>query len=110
MLMLPPPGELGVEDDRPAPESEPWRGMSPRVRALTAPIIDDVYTAPSDWQRRGVTARDATTESAETHLPPLDRVGILDFDERSRAVHYRGLSAVEKWAEHAASVGGTVEA
>jgi len=40
----------------------------------------------------------------ETHLPALDRIGLLDFDERSRAVHYWGLPTVEKWAEHADAV------
>jgi hypothetical protein len=40
----------------------------------------------------------------ETHLPALDRIGLLDFDERSDAVHYWGLPTVEKWAEHADAV------
>jgi hypothetical protein len=43
-------------------------------------------------------------ELAETHLPLLDRLGILDFDERSNAVHYWGVPTVEKWADHADAV------
>lgn len=44
------------------------------------------------------------TELVETHLPELHRIGILDFDERSGAVHYWGSPTVEKWAEHADEV------
>lgn len=40
----------------------------------------------------------------ETHLPMLDRLGIVDFDERSHAVHYWGGPTIEKWAEHAGAV------
>jgi len=113
--------------------------MTPQDRGLTAPVIDDVFAALSDWRRRaicrylatcedsgvdvdtlagvvtrrgqasGVTDADATVESVErslveTHLPELDRLGLLDFDERSRAVHYWGHATVEKWAEHADAV------
>lgn len=60
-------------------------------------------------QASGVADEDATVETVEqalveTHLPELDRIGLLDFDERSRAVHYCGLPTVEKWAEHAEDV------
>jgi len=44
------------------------------------------------------------TELIETHLPELHRDGVLDFDERSGAVHYWGAPTVEKWAEHADAV------
>jgi len=44
------------------------------------------------------------TELIETHLPTLHRIGVLDFDERSGAVHYWGAPTVEKWAEHADAV------
>lgn len=44
------------------------------------------------------------TELVETHLPRLHRIGILDFDERSGAIHYWGAPTVEKWAEHADAV------
>ena len=40
----------------------------------------------------------------ETHLPALDRIGLLDCDERSNAVHYWGHATVEKWVEHADAV------
>ncbi|WP_324663226.1 DUF7344 domain-containing protein [Haloarcula sediminis] len=60
-------------------------------------------------QQSGVADSDATVEAieqalVETHLPELDRIGLLDFDERSRAVHYWGQATVEKWAEHAEAV------
>jgi len=60
-------------------------------------------------QASGVADADATVEAVEqalteTHLPELDRVGLLDFDERSGAVHYWGHATVEKWAEHADAV------
>jgi len=44
------------------------------------------------------------TALLETHLPMLDRLGVLDFDERSEAVHYWGVPTVEKWADHADAV------
>ncbi|WP_277540285.1 DUF7344 domain-containing protein [Haloarcula laminariae] len=60
-------------------------------------------------QASGVTDSETTVDSVEralveTHLPELDRLGLLDFDERSRAVHYWGQATVEKWAEHAETV------
>ena len=60
-------------------------------------------------QASGVADADATVEAVEqalveTHLPELDRIGLLDFDERSEAVHYWGHATVEKWAEHADAV------
>lgn len=60
-------------------------------------------------QASGVADPDATVETVEralteTHLPELDRIGLLDFDERSDAVRYWGHATVEKWAEHAEDV------
>jgi len=128
-----------MSDQQKGPRGEQWQGMTPQDRGLTAPMIDDVFTALSDWRRRavcrylvtceetgvevdtlaaavarrgqmsGVTKADTTVEAVEqalveTHLPALDRIGLLDFDERSRAVHYWGHATVEKWAEHADAV------
>jgi len=73
----------------------------------------DVTTLATAVARRGQSSavamdeieRDAVeTELVETHLPKLHRIGILDFDERSGAVHYWGSPRVEKWAEHADAV------
>ncbi|MDS0281051.1 DUF7344 domain-containing protein [Haloarcula onubensis] len=73
----------------------------------------DVETLAAAVAARGraseVTDADTSVEAVEralveTHLPELDRIGLLDFDERSRAVHYWGLATVEKWAEHADAV------
>jgi len=60
-------------------------------------------------QVSGVADSEASAEAieralVETHLPELHRIGLLDFDERSRAVHYWGHGIVEKWAEHAEAV------
>lgn len=72
-----------------------------------------VETVAAAVARRGQAsgvADDETTvgavesELVETHLPMLDRLGILDFDERSQAVHYWGAPTVEKWADHADAV------
>ena len=128
-----------MSDQQKGPRGEQWQGMTPQDRGLTAPMIDDVFTALSDWRRRavcrylvtcddtgvdvdtlvtavarraqasGVADSEATPEAVEqalveTHLPELDRLGLLDFDERSRAVHYWGHATVEKWAEHADAV------
>lgn len=72
------------------------------VETLAAAVAERAQTS-------GVEDSDATVEAVEralveTHLPELDRLGLLDFDERSRAVRYWGQSTVEKWAEHASAV------
>ncbi|PSQ04330.1 hypothetical protein BRC92_04980 [Halobacteriales archaeon QS_4_69_31] len=41
---------------------------------------------------------------AETHLPCLDRAGVVDYDPRSSTVRYRGQPTVEKWLEHVTAV------
>ena len=38
----------------PEPDSEEWRGMTPRDRGLTAPMIDEVFELLADWRRRAV--------------------------------------------------------
>jgi len=128
-----------MNDQHNGPRGEQWRGMTPQNRGLTAPMIDDVFEALSDWRRRAVcqylvtcedtgvevetlaaavarrgqaskvsgsetTVEAVERELVETHLPALDRIGLLDFDQRSNAVHYWGLPTVEKWAEHADAV------
>jgi hypothetical protein len=128
-----------MSDQHGDPEGDQWRGMTPQDRGLSAPIIDDVFDALSDWRRRAVCRYLATCEDTgvdvetlatavadsgqassvgdeettvraveaslvETHLPLLDSLGVLDFDERSDAVHYWGNPTVEKWAEHADAV------
>lgn len=66
-------------------------------------------TVAKRGQASGVSGDEISVETverelAETHLPMLDRLGILDFDERSQAVHYWGAPTVEKWADHADAV------
>jgi len=64
------------------------------ARRAQASGLDDSDTTVDDIEQALI----------ETHLPELDRIGLLDFDERSEAVHYWGLATVEKWAEHADAV------
>jgi len=73
----------------------------------------DLETVASAVARRGQASGLSDDETsveaveralAETHLPELDRLGILDYDERSQAVHYWGAPTVEKWADHADAV------
>jgi len=72
--------------------------------------VEQVAAAVAEQGRKsGVPDEEATVEAVETalvetHLPMLDRLGLLDFDERSRAVHYWGIATVEKWADHADAV------
>jgi len=56
-----------------------------------------------------VTVEAVESALVETHLPALDSIGVLDYDERSGAVHYWGLATAEKWAEHADAVTKTSE-
>ena len=128
-----------MNDQQSGPGSEQWRGMTPKERGLSTPMIDDIFEALSDWRRRaacrylaecedsgigverlasvvaewgqdsGVPDEAATVEAVEdalveTHLPVLDSLGLLDFDERSHAVHYWGIATAEKWADHADAV------
>jgi hypothetical protein len=73
----------------------------------------DVATLAAAVARRGQASGVSDDETGvdaveralvETHLPSLDKLGILDFDERSQAVHYWGVPTVEKWADHADAV------
>lgn len=36
------------------PDSDDWRGMTPRDRGLSTPMIDDVFALLADWRRRAV--------------------------------------------------------
>ena len=69
--------------------------------------VETLATAVAMRAQSSELSRDETTVEAveralvETHLPALDRIGLLDYDERSDAVHYWGHATVEKWAEHA---------
>lgn len=38
------------------------------------------------------------------HLPLMSSVGVVDYDERSGTVRYRGQPTVEKWLEHVSAV------
>lgn len=77
--------------------------------------VERLATAVARCGQAGSLPEQETTveavESAlvETHLPALDSIGILDYDERSDAVHYWGLATAEKWAEHADAVTKTSE-
>jgi len=72
--------------------------------------VERLATAVARRAQASELSGDETTAEAveralvETHLPALDRIGLLDFDERSNAVHYWGVPTVEKWAEHADAV------
>ena len=54
----------------PEPGSEEWRGMTPRDRGLTAPMIDDLFELLADWRRRAVVLHfahgDASTATLDT--------------------------------------------
>lgn len=77
--------------------------------------VATLATAVADRGRAsGVADAETTVEAVETalvetHLPLLDRLGVLDFDERSHAVHYWGIPTVEKWADHADAVSQRTE-
>jgi len=69
----------------------------------------DTDAAIREWTRAAMADRRgdlsvASVGTVETHLPALGRIGLLDCDERSNAVHYWGHATVEKWAEHADAV------
>jgi len=72
--------------------------------------VERIADVVAERGRNSAVANDETTPEAvadalvEPHLPMLDRLGVLDFDERSEAVHYWGIATVEKWADHADAV------
>lgn len=40
-------------------------------------------------------------ELRERHVPRLVAAGVVEYDERSETVRYRGRPALEEWLEHA---------
>jgi len=36
------------------PREDEWQGMTPTDRGFTTPMVDDAFTALSDWRRRAV--------------------------------------------------------
>lgn len=91
-----------------------WRRRAVcRYFATTAESAATVETLAAAVARRGrassITTDDTTveaieTELAESHLPALHDLGIVDFDARSQTVKYWGSPTVEKWVEHASAV------
>ena len=55
----------------PGPESDGWRGMTPRDRGLSTPMVDDVFALLADWRRRGVCRYFVTTGSSSAHVETL---------------------------------------
>jgi len=64
----------------PEPGSEEWRGMTPRDRGLTAPMIDDVFELLTDWRRRAVVLHfahgDASTATLDTLATAVAQRGV----------------------------------
>lgn len=52
---------------------------------------------------------DLVGDMEQRHLPCLDAAGVVDFDQRSGTVRYRGAPTVEKWLEHVVAVDGRVD-
>jgi len=63
------------------PGSDEWRGMTPRDRGLTTPMVDDVFGLLSDWRRRAVCL----------HFANDDAVSTVDVDTLATAVAQRGM-------------------
>lgn len=55
----------------PGPGSEEWRGMTPRDRGLTAPMVDDVFELLADWRRRAVVLHFTHGEEATATVDTL---------------------------------------
>jgi len=71
------------------PGSDEWRGMTPRDRGLTTPMVDDVFGLLADWRRRAVCLHLAGADVESTDVETLatavaqrgmGRVGITDTD------------------------------
>lgn len=77
----------------PGPDSDEWRGMTPRDRGLTSPVIDDVFELLADWRRRAVCRYFATTDSSSA-----------DVDTLVTAVAQRGMGRVDATDANEAAV------
>jgi len=71
------------------PGSDEWRGMTPRGRGLTEPMIDEVFGLLADWRRRAVCRYfvESTTSTAEVNTIAtavaqrgMGRAGITDTE------------------------------
>jgi len=66
------------------PGSDEWRGMTPRDRGLTTPMVDDVFGLLADWRRRAVCLYFAA-----------DEVSAADVETLATAVAQRGMGCAE---------------
>ena len=70
--------------------------------------VDDLAILVAGCRPGGVYADrshgDVVAELADHHLPLLAGAGVVDFDDRSGTVRYRGQPTAEKWLEHVAAV------
>ena len=62
-----------MSEQQRGPGSEQWRGMTPQERGLTAPIVDDIFAALSDWRRRAVCQYLATCDDSGVDVETLAR-------------------------------------
>ncbi|ACV46161.1 MULTISPECIES: DUF7344 domain-containing protein [Halomicrobium] len=53
------------------PDGDEWRGMTPRDRGLTVPMIDDVFELLADWRRRAVVLHFVDTEASSATVEAL---------------------------------------
>lgn len=53
------------------PDCDDWRGMTPRDRGFSTPMVDDVFALLSDWRRRSVCRYFARTESDSAGVATL---------------------------------------
>lgn len=76
------------------PGSDEWRGMTPRDRGLTTPVVDDVFTLLSDWRRRDVCLYFAHSDTDATDVETLATAVAQRGTERE-GVDVSSVSAIE---------------
>ena len=80
------------------PGSDEWRGMTPRDRGLTTPMVDDVFGLLADWRRRAVCLYFAD-----------EGVSSTEVDTLATAVAQRGMGRVDDDTDESAVRDALVE-
>lgn len=64
-------------------------------------LVGDVTTMENNSGPGTVERGSVRMGLCERHLPRLDTTGIIDYDDRSGSIRYRGQPALTEWLEHA---------
>lgn len=76
------------------PGSDEWRGMTPRDRGLTTPVVDDVFALLADWRRRDVCLYFAHSDTDAADVETL-ATAVAQRGREREGVDVSSVSAIE---------------